>query len=210
LSFIENYNQWRDLRIQDEDTTKSLVVGTTISFSGTGPAGLQWSNVACWYLSAPVGDHLSDKYLQVSVEIVDANEALEVILKQREDEETAAEAELPDFGTVTIGGVVLVLTKPKESYNTGPSLGLTAGGTHYVSGPLVVEKIMDIEGYFDTSEYPDGWLDICDWYEQQIVATPLAGSDFPISAPTTTAEKKVTNGMNSTRYTVSIRLGRVL
>lgn len=209
LDLLDAYDGWRDLRIQDADTATSLVVGTTIDFSGTGPGGLSWTNVDCWFSSAPVAEQ-SGAYLSVSVSLVDANEALQVILKQQEESETTAEEELPDFGTINIGGVVLTLTKVKESYNQGPQLQLTATGSHYVTGPLVVEKIKDIEGYFDTATYANGWSSIRSWYESQIVATPLSGSDFPISPPSATAEKKIVNGVNTTRYTISIQLGVVL
>lgn len=208
LTLNTKYTTWRTSRIQDADTNVSLVVGTTVTFSGTGAGGVTWTNVPCWFSSAPSAEQSGD-FLAISVTLVDAAEALQVIIKTQQNAQATTEV-LPDYGTYTLGTVVLTLTKPKESYNNGPQLQLTASGSHYLSGPLVVERLYDIEGYFDTTTYPTGWATIRSWYESQIVTTPSAGSYFPVSPPSASGEIKVINGVNTTRYTITVQLGRVL
>jgi hypothetical protein len=198
LALLDVYDDWRDIRIDDEPTETSNVVGTTISFSGTGPGGQTWTSIACWFIAAPSAEQ-SGAYLSASVELVDAN-----LLKTEED--AAADEDLPDLGTITIGTTVLTLLKPVDAYATSPTMDLTAGGSHYVQGALVPYNIKDVEGTTNLS----GWNAIRAWYEAQIVAVPLAGSYFPITAPAATAENKVISGVKTVQYTVSIQLGLVL
>lgn len=205
LDLLTEYDTWRDLRIQDEPTEVSGVVGTTISLTGTGPGGQVWTAIPCWFVTAPQAEQ-SGAYLAVSVELVDAAQALEVLLRQKEKEEDATAEDLPDLGTVTLGAAVLKLLKPMETYAQGPQLELTASGVHYISGPLVVQSIRDIEGTTD----PAGWAAVLAWYESQIVTTPAASAWFPISAPSASAESKIIDGVKTVQYTVSIQLGKVL
>lgn len=203
LSLLTVYNTWRDLRIQDPDTEISGVVGTTVSFTGNGPGGITWTSIACWFTSAPAAEQIGS-YLSVSVELVDANQALAVAKTQRQREEDTSD--LPDFGTITIGSTVVKLTKPVDSYGATPSMELTATGNHYITGPLVAYKIKDVEGTTDLA----GWNAIRSWYESQITAVPLPGSYFPISIPGASAEKRIVNGVKTTVYTITIQLGLVL
>ena len=85
LDLLDEYDGWRDTRIDDEPTETSNVVGTTVAFSGDGPGGQSWTSIACWFITAPQAGQ-SGSYLSASVELVDANEALEVLLKTKEDE----------------------------------------------------------------------------------------------------------------------------
>lgn len=203
LDLLDEYDGWRDTRIDDEPTETSNVVGTTVAFSGDGPGNQSWTSVACWFITAPQAEQ-SGAYLAASVELVDANEALEVLLKTKEDE--AAGEDLPDLGTITIGTTTLTLLKPVDAYATSPTMELTATGTHYIQGALVPYNIKDVEGTTNLA----GWDDIRDWYETQIEAVPLAGSYFPITAPTASAANKVVAGVAIVEYTVSIQLGLVL
>lgn len=203
LDLLDEYNDWRDARITDAPTEESGVVGTTIVFSGDGPGGQSWTNVACWFISAPQAEQVGH-YLSASVELVDAAQALEVILKQKELQEETSD-DLPDLGTVVVGTTTLKLVKPMESYGQGPALELTAAGRHYVTGPLVVYRIRDIEGTTNAA----GWAGVLSWYESQIIAIPSVGTWFPISIPTASAENKIVDGVKTVEYTVSIQLGQV-
>jgi hypothetical protein len=201
VALLGVYDTWRTAKIAEADASVSGVVGTTVAFSGTGAGGVSWTSVPCWFISAPSGEQ-SGAYLSVTVELVDAAQALQVLLYQ----EQRSEAEdLPNFGTITIGSTTVTLTKPVDSYGQGPTLELTPTGAHYIAGPLVVYKIKDVEGTTDLT----GWNNILSWYESQIVAVPAVGSYFPISVPTATAERTVINGAKTTVYTVSIQLGLV-
>jgi len=203
LALLGVYDTWRDTRIDDEPTGTSGVVGTTIAFTGDGPGGQSWTSVACWFITAPAAEQ-SGAYLSASVELVDANQALAVLLKA--EEQAAADEDLPDLGTITIGTTTLTLLKPVDAYATSPTMELTAAGSHYIQGALVPYNIKDVEGTTNLS----GWNAIRAWYEAQIAAVPLAGSYFPITAPTATAENKVISGVKTVQYTVSIQLGLVL
>lgn len=203
LDLIDEYDTWRDTRINDEPTETSRVVGTTVGFTGRGPGDQVWENVPCWFIAAPSAEQIG-AFLSVSVELVDAEQALEVLLAEQQVEQE--EEDLPDLGTITIGSTVLTLTKPIDSYGAGPAVELTATGVNYITGPLVVQKVQDIEGTTDL----EGWNDIRDWYEAQIIAVPLSGSWFPITPPSATAENKVIDGVVTVQYTVSLQLQQVI
>lgn len=205
ISLVNTYNNWQNIRIQDTPTSISLAVGTTILFSGTGPGGSSWSNIACWFSEAPAAA-AAGEFLSVTVTVVDANEALAVILKEKEASDSTSTELLPDFGTITIGTTTLVLTKPLDSYGPGPTMELNASGSHLITGPFVVYKIRDVEGTTNLT----GWNNIRTWYEQQIVAEPLSGSWFPITIPSATAERKTIDAVVTDVYTVSIQLGQVI
>jgi hypothetical protein len=204
LDLVDIYDTWRNTRIDEQDPAISGVLGSTVGFSGTGPGSQTWTDIECWFISAPSAEQ-AGAWLSVNVELVDAGQALEVILKQQLDESGQSELK-PDFGTITLSSTTLTLTKPVDTYGPGPTLELTAAGTHYLSGPLTVYKIKDVEGTTNLA----GWDDVRSWYESQIVAVPLTGSYFPISPPTATAERKIISGSPTDVYTVSIQLGLVM
>jgi hypothetical protein len=205
LALLSSYDSWRNTRIDDEPTEISGVVGTTIAFTGTGAGGQTWTSVACWFSSAPSAEQ-AGAYLIVSVELVDANQALAVILKVRETEESTATEGLPDLGTITLGTTVLTLLKPVDAYATSPTMALTATGTHYVQGALVPYRIKDVEGTTNLA----GWNAIRTWYEGQIATRPTTGTLFPITAPTASAQNKIVAGATTVEYTVSIQLGETI
>jgi hypothetical protein len=204
LDLLDEYDGWRDIRIDDEPTETSNVVGTTVAFSGDGPGGQSWTGVACWFITAPQAEQ-SGGYLSASVELIDANQALAVLLKAAEAEQEAGE-DLPNLGTITIGTTTLTLLKPVDAYASSPTMELTATGTHLIQGALVPYNIRDVEGTTNST----GWTAIRAWYETQIRAVPTAGTYFPITSPSATAANKVVAGVTTVEYTVSIQLGLVL
>jgi PII-like signaling protein len=199
-SLLGAYDGWRDARIQDEPSEISEDVGTTIALSGTGISG----GGACWFTTAPTAEQSGDVF-SATVELVDASEALAVLLKARQNDEAVAET-LPNLGTFTIGGAVLKLLKPAEGYAETPTLQLTATGTHYIQGARVPYSIRDIEGTTDSA----GWANVLGWYAAQVATVPAAGSYFPITAPSASAANKIVDGVTVIEYTVSIQLGVVL
>jgi hypothetical protein len=203
LTLLGVYDTWRNARIQDEDTSVSGVVGTTVAFSGKGAGGVTWTSVACWFTSAPQAEQ-AGSMLSVTVGLVDANQALAVLL--REAERSVQAENLPDLGTVTLGTVVIKLTSPMDTRQDGPTATLTATGVSYISGPLAAHKVRAIEGYITSGTYDN----LLSWYDSQIAAVPLATSYFPISAPTATAEVIISGGVKTTRYSVSITLVQII
>lgn len=195
------YSTWRDARILDEDTRLSLITGTTVSFSGTG-FGQSWSGIACWFVSAPSGQQTGG-YVNATCRIVDAAQQLEVIKKEIGSSTTE---DLPDLGTLNLGGAIITLTKPPETLDDIPGLGTTAFGSDYILGPRVPRNALDVQGYTDAS----GWASLYSWAGTQLSQTSVSsGSYWPLSAPEATAEHKIVDGVKIVRYNVAIRVGVV-
>lgn len=197
---LDVYDAWQSDRKEDEDSLKSGVIGTTVPLT-VNANGITWTSVACWFLNAPSGEQ-AGPYISVNAEVVDAIQALEVLLYQEEKNKQRNEALLPDLGTVTVGTTVITLTKPMETYDNNPQVALTAAGSHYISGPLTASRIRDIEGTTDTQ----GWEDLLAWFEAIVQTTPSTGTWYPVSAPTADAEAIIDLGVKTTRFTVSLRL----
>lgn len=194
------YNSWRDLRIDDADTLSSFTVGTTVNLTASAN-GLSWTTVPCWFISAPSGDQ-AGYYVNVRAEVVDAAQALEVLLAELEKQQEREDGLRPDLGTLTIGTATLELLKPKETYANAPQVQLTAGGNHYISGPLTASRIHDAEGETDAT----GWSGIQTWYEAIVQTTPSTGTWYPYTTPTASARAEIQSGVKTTIYTVSVQL----
>ena len=197
-SLLSVYNTWRDTRITDADTAQSGVVGTTIALTANAN-GVSVSALPCWFADAPSGEQ-AGAYISASVTLVDAAQALAVLLREQEKSRQSSEANLPNLGTVTLGSAVVTLTKPMDTRQDGPTVALTATGVSYVTGPLAAHKVRQIEGYITTGTFDN----VLSWYDTTIAAVPAASSYFPITAPTATAEVIIDGGVKSTRYTVSL------
>lgn len=206
---ISEYNTWRNLRIADQDTLLSGTVGTTVNLS-VNANGLSVSNLNCWFTEAPSGEQ-AGSYINASCTLVDATQALAVLLREGEKSRQNSEATLPSLGTVTMTRAsgtspVVTLTKPMATRQDGPQVALTSTGTSYVTGALSAHKVRQIEGYLSTGTFDD----LLDWYDETIAAVPAAGSWFPVSAPTATAEVIISGGAKSTRYNVTVTALQIL
>jgi len=203
LALVGVYNTWRDLRIADPDTFKSAAIGTTVSLTA-GPAnGLSVTGLACWFTEAPRGEQ-AGAYVQASATLVDAAQALAVILREREK---ALDRDLPTgLGTVALGSATVTLTAPMLTRRDGPQVALTAAGTSHVTGPLVAHQAREIQGFI-SSGTPD---DVLSWYDTTIASIPAANSWFPTSAPSFTAEAIVSGGARLTRYSVQLSQARII
>ncbi len=198
-SLIGVYNTWRDARIQDADSVAANSIGTTVSLT-TSANGLSWSGLACWFSSAPSGEQVG-AYLSVSVELVDAAQALQVALRQQEKARSAEDR--PSLGTFTLGSCTLTLLRPPVTYQDVPQMQLTAAGTSYVSGPLAATKVYALEGETNAA----GWAALQTWFESTVGTTPAAGAYFPVSAPSATAANTVVGGLKVVTYTVNLSVG---
>ena len=201
-SLVGVYDTWRATRITDPDTLQSGTVGTTISLTLGSINGLSVSGLACWFSEPPSGEQVG-AYVQASVTLVDAAQALAVVLREREKQK---DAEKPNLGTVTLGSAVVTLTKPMDTRRDGPSVALTAAGTSYITGPLVAHKIRQIEGWISSGTYAD----LLSWYDTTISAVPAATSWFPVSEPSATVEIDVSGGVKTTRYNVTLTALQIL
>ena len=204
-ALISEYNTWRGTRITDADTLSSGTVGTTVNLTISSTNGLSVTSLACWFAEPPAGEQ-AGVYINATVTLVDANQALAVLLREQEKSRQSSEATTPSLGTVTLGSAVVTLTRPMETRQDGPSVALTATGVSYVTGPLAAHKVRQIEGYISSGTYSD----LLSWYDTTIAAVPAATSWFPISAPTATAEVIISGGAKSTRYNVSLTALQIL
>ena len=202
-SLLNIYNNWRDTRITDADTLSSGIVGTTVSLTASAN-GVTASALACWFSVAPTGAQVG-LYINAQAELIDANQALAVLLRGKEKQRQNSEAERPSFGTYTLGSATLTLTKEPDTYRDGPQLALTAAGVHHITGPFLATRIKDLEGTTDAT----GWTNVRSWYETTIASAPAAASWFPVSEPTATGERIIVSGAVTTRYTVSVTLAEV-
>lgn len=197
-SLLSNYATWRDARIQDADTLASGTVGTTIALTVAANT-VSVTSLACWFADPPSGEQVG-KYISASVLLVDAAQALQVLLRQKEKALSSSDGDKPSLGTVTLGSATVTLTKPLDTRQDGPQVSLTAGGTSYVQGALKAHSIRQIEGYISSGTYAN----VLSWYDTTIASIPAADSWFPISPPQATAEVIVAGGVKSTRYNVSL------
>lgn len=203
-TLLSEYNTWRNLRIADLDTLSSGTTGTTVNLS-VNANGLSISNLNCWFTEAPSGEQ-TGSYISASCTLVDATQALAVLLREQEKQRQASESIRPSLGTVTLGSCTVTLIKPMETRQDGPNVALTATGTSYVTGALTAHKVRQIEGYISSGTYAD----LLSWYDSTIAAVPAASSWFPISAPTASAEVIISGGVKSTRYTVQLTALQIL
>jgi hypothetical protein len=202
-SLVSVYNTWRDTRLTDQDTALSGVVGTTIALTASAN-GVSVSALPCWFAEAPNGEQ-TGAYVSASVTLVDAAQALAVLLREQEKSRQNSEATIPSLGTITLTRAsgtspVITLTKPMDTRQDGPNVALTATGSSYVTGPLTAHKVRQIEGFLTTGTFDD----VLSWYDATIAAVPAATSYFPVTAPTATAEVIISGGVKSTRYTVQL------
>lgn len=203
-SLLSVYNTWRDARLADADTLSSGTVGTTVSLTASAN-GITWSGIACWFSSAPSGDQ-AGPYIQATCELVDAAQALAVLLRQEEKNRQRTEALAnPNLGTVTLGSATLTLLAPMETYQDTPQLQLAASGVHVINGPLTATRVRRIRGTTDST----GWTNVRSWYETSVASVPSVGTWYPISAPTAEAEVIISGGAKSTRYTITVDAAEV-
>lgn len=220
-ALVSEYNTWRNARISDADTLSSGTVGTTVNLSITSSNGLSVSSLACWFTEPPSGEQ-AGAYISASVTMVDAAQALAVILREQEKSRQNSEALTPSFGSwfivtgtpdkivPSLGGgesaaATIVLIKDPVTYQDGPTLTLAATGAHVLQGPLTATKVRSIEGTTSSAS----WAVIQTWYEEVVASIPAVNSWFPITAPSATAEIIISNGAKSTRYTVTFDLALV-
>lgn len=202
-NLISVYNTWRNTRITDEDTLSSGTVGTTVSLTITSTNGLSVSSLACWFAEPPSGDQ-AGAYINATATLVDAAQALEVLLHTEEKNKEAEN--LPNLGTITFGSAVVTLTAPADTRQDGPQMALTATGVSYITGPLAAHETRNVQGYISSGTYAD----LLSWYDTTIASVPVATSWFPVEAPTSTAEVIVDGGVKSTRYNVQLVVKKVI
>lgn len=205
LSLLNIYNTWRDAKINEQSPRISKTLGTTISFSGTGFGGQTWSNIACWFQTAPTASQ-NGAYVSVNFGLIDATQAIQSFIKEETDQAIDPTTGSINYGTITLGDVTITLTSYADVFLSSPTLELSAGGRHYVTGPLVVVNGKEIEGEIPATSLTA----LRSWYSSTITAAPVTGQYFPVTAPTFTAFNKIISGSTVLYYTVSMTVAQVL
>jgi hypothetical protein len=205
LSLLNIYNTWRDAKITEESPRSSKVQGTTVSFTGTGFGGQTWTAVPCWFQSAPVGTQ-SGAFVSATFSLIDAAQAIQSFVREEEDAAIDTATGSINYGTITLGGVSITLTSYPDVFLNSPTLELSAGGKHYVTGPLQVINGKQIEGEIPATSLTA----LRSWYATTIVSTPAVGQYFPISAPEFAAFNKTVAGVQVLYYTVSMTVAEVV
>lgn len=191
-------NTWRADRLDDEDSVASQTVGTTVSFEG----------VACWFSAMPSITPLG-AYYQADFTVVDAAQALAIATQEREDALNPDRQNdglgLPDLGTFTFGATI-ILRKPIKTIGSLPTLARTSTGAAYITGPLRASEVMDISGVVYSQSAYEAIVTEC---LNTASSVPGAGSWFPVSPPSFSAEHKLVDGLKVVEYTVSLTLEKV-
>lgn len=204
-ALVTEYNTWRNTRIADEDTLSSGVVGTTINLTISSANGLSVTSLACWIAEPPSGEQ-AGAYINANVLLVDAAQALAVLLRTEEKNRERNQALIPSLGTLTFGSAVITLTAPADTRQDGPQVAFTATGKSYITGPLASHKTRQIEGYISSGTYAN----LLSWHDTTVSTIPATNDWFPISPPTATAEVIIDGGVKSTRYNVQMTVLQII
>ena len=214
---ISQYNSWRDIRITDPDTLISGTVGTTVNLT-VSANGVSVTSLACWFAEAPSAEQ-TGAYISANVVMVDAAQALQVLLREKEKTQDplipsfgswyivtgTPDKIVPSLGVGETAAATLVLQKDPVTYQDGPQLTLATTGAHVIQGPLTATKIRSIEATTASAS----WAVVQTWYEEVVASIPAVNSWFPLTAPTATGEIIISGGAKSTRYTVTFDLALV-
>lgn len=114
--------------------------------------------------------------------------------------------DLPDLGTVTLGGVTIKLLRPMTTYSDGPQVGFSAGGKSFITGPLKAHETRRVEGIITAGTYDS----LLSWYSSAVTTSPTTDTWFPTAPPSATAEKFLVSGVVTTRYTVSLEVKKII
>jgi hypothetical protein len=212
---ISEYDAWRDVRITDEPTKTSGVVGTTINLTANAN-GLSVTSLPCWFADPPSAVQ-TGAYISATVTLVDAAEALEVVL--RNEEKAAEEGDGPTLFYIyknTSGGIATNSTLPSttgkswivrvteyvQRRDNTPSYGFTALGTTYVTGALVSHNTAVYTGYIVHGDASA----MLTTYDTQIAQSLPANSLVLFQPPEFRYENIVTGGVRVVRYPVTFTI----
>jgi hypothetical protein len=169
------FETWAAAKAAEPDALASGSVGTTVDFSGSA-AGASWTEVPCWFASAPATPRIGAKY-RCSFTLVDAAQALAALQAQSATEASAE----PDYGTYSLYGVTLTLMQDPDTYDGGPTVETGATGTDGIMGPLTASRMKRIQGWTTTS---GAKATIQAGFESAVGVRPSTGTWFPTAAPT--------------------------
>lgn len=203
VALLGVYDTWRNAKILEDPAESTKVVGTTVAFSGNGYGGQTWSGIPCWFSTAPSGSQVGSM-VSISMTLVDAAQAIEVLIKEEADADVPEDS--IDYGTIVLGGVTITLTAFPDIYPLEPTVEVSPGGHHYITGTPVLVEGKDIIGYIVGTDLAA----LRAWYAATVMAVPVVGSYYPTAAPVFTGFYKLVAGSPELYYNVTMKLVTVL
>jgi hypothetical protein len=200
-TFLGIYRAWRDAKLPEEAPERTGVVGATVAVTTTGP-GFAWSSRAAWFREPPAIEQVG-AYVRVTASLVDAAQALAVLLREAE-ESLETEAGL-GLGTLTFGGAVVNLTARPDSFEGLPQAELNPAGAHVITGSLAVVETREVEGWVTAANLTT----LESWVKTTVAATPAAGTWFPVSWSQPVARARPNGGALAVAYDVSFRVVKI-
>ena len=196
------FRAWSADRILDADPKETGQIGVTIDFVGEAP-GFEWTTpISCWVVAAP-SIELAGAFCRVSLTVVDAAEALAILLAEKEDE-TKDEEELA-LGTLVFGGAVVNLKARPQGYTDLPAVALNPSGRHIITGPLEATEILRVQGWVDAANL----ILLEEWVEDVTAATPGTASYFLTEWSEPVADKRVQNSVLDIYYDVNFTVTKI-
>jgi hypothetical protein len=190
------FEAWNAAKLLEDDPIRTGTVGATIGLTGTAP-GFAWnSSIPCWVASAPTLP-LAGHFVRLSMGLVDAAQSLAVLLRQGEEE--AEQFDALGLGTRTFGGAVVNLTADPSDIIDLPSVNLSPGGRHIITGPLAPTDVERIQGWVSSAHKAT----LETWLKNTIATTPSTGSWFPIEWTQPVIRRRSNNGTIANYYDVS-------
>jgi len=196
------YDAWNAVKLLEDDPVRTGVAGATVALLGEAP-GFAWSSaVPCWFASAP-SIAMAGMFCRVSITLVDASQALAILLRQGEEE--AEQAAQLNLGTITFGSAVVNLTARPDGFTDLPALALTPAGGHVLTGPLAVTETRRVQGWVTAANLTA----LETWLKTTTAASPSTGGWFPTEWSEPVAKRRADGGTIGTYYDVAFAVSKI-
>jgi hypothetical protein len=146
---------------------------------------------------------MAGMFCRVSITLVDASQALAILLRQGEEE--AEQAAQLNLGTITFGSAVVNLTARPDGFTDLPSLALTPAGGHVLTGPLAVTETRRVQGWVTSANLTA----LETWLKTTTTASPSTGGWFPTEWSEPVAKRRADGGTIGTYYDVAFAVSKI-
>lgn len=197
------WQAWRDAKLPEEAPSRTGVVGATVAVTASGP-GYAWSARPAWFNDAPSFEATRGLSVRVTASLVDAAQALAVLLRGIEEGEEEQEA--LNLGTLTFGGAVVNLTARPDNLEGLPRLELSPVGAHIITGPRVVVETREVQGWVTAAHLTA----LETWVKTTVPTSPATNDWYPNGNWTLPAARLKRNaGTVSTVYDVNFTVTKI-
>jgi len=146
---------------------------------------------------------MAGMFCRVSITLVDASQALAILLRQGEEE--AEQAAQLNLGTITFGSAVVNLTARPDGFTDLPALALTPAGGHVLTGPLAVTETRRVQGWVTAANLTA----LETWLKTTTAASPSTGGWFPTEWSEPVAKRRADGGTIGTYYDVAFAVSKI-